>query len=241
MQTSDKGIVALIGHEGIVPGPYRDTVGVLTYGVGHTAAAGAPDPAKMPTGMPADLDGALTEVFRVFRKDLAKYEADVNRAIKVPVSQHEFDAVVSFHFNTGAIHRASWVKSLNKGDRVKATAQFMNWVKPREIIPRREQERHLFATGEYPTSRINVWRVGTDRRVIWQVARTLSPQEALQLLRGQKVPTAPIAPPAVEIPPQGGKAKAVGVGGALVALGAALAAFACKIPFLNTLISSCGG
>ena len=40
MRTSDLGIIALLGHEGIVPGPYYDSVGVLTYGVGHTASAG---------------------------------------------------------------------------------------------------------------------------------------------------------------------------------------------------------
>ena len=32
MQTSERGIVALISHEGIVPGPYRDSVGVWTFG-----------------------------------------------------------------------------------------------------------------------------------------------------------------------------------------------------------------
>lgn len=115
MKTSDRGIIALMGHEGIVPGPYLDSVGVLTYGVGHTAAAGTPDPANLASGMPENLDAELQVVFRVFRRDLAKYEAEVSRAIKVPVSQHEFDAAVSFHFNTGAIGRASWVKSLNAG------------------------------------------------------------------------------------------------------------------------------
>ena len=44
MKTSDAGIIALISHEGIVPGPYKDSKGILTYGVGHTKAAGAPDP-----------------------------------------------------------------------------------------------------------------------------------------------------------------------------------------------------
>ena len=41
MKTSDAGIFALALHEGIVPGPYRDSVGVWTYGIGHTLGAGA--------------------------------------------------------------------------------------------------------------------------------------------------------------------------------------------------------
>ena len=43
---SPRGIVALASHEGLVPGPYQDSVGVWTYGIGHTAAAGKPTASK---------------------------------------------------------------------------------------------------------------------------------------------------------------------------------------------------
>ena len=184
MKTSDKGIAALMQHEGIVPGPYFDSVGVQTYGVGHTAAAGDPDPANMPAGMPEDLDKELRRVMDVFGTDLIKYEADVDRAITVPVTQHEFDAAVSFHYNTGAIGTATWVKTLNGGDRAKAAAQIMNWSKPPEIIPRREAEQRLFRDGVYPDGQIVVWQVNTSRHVIWSPARTLSQDEALNLMGG---------------------------------------------------------
>lgn len=184
MKTSDKGIAAIMRHEGVVPGPYYDSVGVQTYGVGHTAAAGDPDPADMPAGMPEDLDAELKRVFDVFSADLAKYEADVERAIKVPVTQHEFDAAVSFHYNTGAIGRATWIKSLNAGDRAKAAEQIMNWTKPPEIIPRREAEQRLFRDGIYPSEPIVVWKVNTARHVIWSPARTLTQDEALRLMDG---------------------------------------------------------
>ena len=92
MQMTDRGLLALVRHEGIVPGPYLDSVNVWTFGVGHTAAAGAPDPRTMPRGMPSDLDAALRDVFAVFRRDLAKYEADVARVVgSRSVAQHEFD------------------------------------------------------------------------------------------------------------------------------------------------------
>ena len=59
LRASPQGVVALAGHEGIVPAPYLDSVKVWTYGVGHTAAAGAPFPEGMPKGMPKDVDAAL--------------------------------------------------------------------------------------------------------------------------------------------------------------------------------------
>lgn len=210
MRTSDRGIVALLSHEGVVPGPYYDSVGVLTYGVGHTKAAGNPNPAKMVAGMPDDLDAELVRVFEVFRKDLTKYEADVRRAITVDITQAQFDAAVSFHYNTGAIHKASWVKKLNAGDVIGAGAAIMNWKKPPEIIPRRQDEQRLFRSGVYPPSHITVWKVGKDRRVIWQKARTLSPSEALGLMRGPITHDDPQTAPAPRISPQQGIAAAIG-------------------------------
>lgn len=180
---SDRGIAALVAHEGIVPGPYFDSVGVLTYGIGHTKAAGDPDPHKMPRGMPKNLDAALRSVFDVFRRDLAKYEAAVNAALKVRVAQHEFDALVSFHYNTGAIARADLVKALNRGDRKAAAAGFMNWSKPAAIVPRRRAEQALFASGTYPSTKATVWQVGSDARVIWRPVRTLTADQVIAYLR----------------------------------------------------------
>src|SRR5690554_8022217 len=102
MKVSDRGLAFIAGHEGVVPYPYRDSVGVWTFGIGHTASAGAPNPAGMTRGV----ERPLEEVFATFRRDIAKFEARVNAAVKVPLAQHEFDALVSFDFNTGGIHRA---------------------------------------------------------------------------------------------------------------------------------------
>ncbi len=186
MKTSDRGIAALVAHEGIVPAPYLDSVNVWTYGVGHTKSAGAPDPATMPRGMPQDMDAALKDVFDLFRKDLAKYEDAVRRAIRVEMEQHEFDAAVSFHFNTGAIARASWVRLWNSGDKERAAKAIMNWRKPAEIIGRREDEQRLFLTGEYPIKKAAVWRVTDGGRVVWRPERTLTQGEILDLMSPPK-------------------------------------------------------
>ena len=135
MQMTDRGLLALARHEGLVPGPYRDSTGTWTFGIGHTAAAGPPDPATMPRGMPDELDAGIREAFRLFRRDLARYEADVRRAVTVPLQPHEFDALVSFHFNSGGIARAALTRHLNAGDREAAARAFLNWRKPASIIP----------------------------------------------------------------------------------------------------------
>lgn len=189
MQTSDRGIAALVAHEGIVPAPYKDSVGVWTYGIGHTAAAGSPVPANMPRGMPADLDAALRDVFAVFRRDIAKYEAAVRATVKVPLAQHEFDALVSFHYNTGAIAKADLVKALNRGDRKSAAAGFMNWKKPAEIIPRRQSEQKLFASGTYPAGKATVWTATSAGKVQWKAIKTLTQDQVLSYLRPGSQPT----------------------------------------------------
>ena len=123
-------------------------------GIGHTASAGPPDPSRMPRGRRIP----LSEIFRIFAADLASFEKRVNKAVKVPVAQHEFDALTSFDFNTGGIDRATLVRHLNSGDRAKAATAFMNWSKPPEIIDRRTKEMELFRSGHYSSSgKVNVY------------------------------------------------------------------------------------
>jgi lysozyme len=99
----------------------------------------------------------------------------VNNAVKVDLKQHEFDALVSFHFNTGAIARASLVKKLNAGDRMGAAEGMLEWKKPAEIIERRRKEMKLFRDGKYsndgkcsiyPADRNGHVQWGSGRRVL---------------------------------------------------------------------------
>lgn len=184
MQMTDRGLLALARHEGIVPAPYLDVVRVWTFGVGHTAAAGAPDPGLLPRGMPADLDAGIGAALRLFRADLTRYEAEVLRAVTVPLSTHEFDALVSFHYNTGAIGRAALTRALNAGDRAGAGGAFMNWLRPASLRQRREAERDLFLQGRYPEGPIPVWAADADGRVDFsRPMRRLAEPQALALLR----------------------------------------------------------
>lgn len=168
MKLSKPGAMELIGHEAIVQTRYRDSKNIWTIGVGHTQAAGDPDPAAYTEVMP------LKEVFKLFQKDMQKYADDVNAALKAPVSQTEFDALVSFHFNTGGINKASLVKSINAGEKKTAAKQFLNWKKPPEVMGRRKKEQKLFAEGTYSNGgKATVYPADANGKVQWSKGKTI--------------------------------------------------------------------
>lgn len=138
MRVSNKGLAEIASHEAIVKSKYKDSVGVWTIGIGHTAAAGHPDPEAVQGAL------SLHDVMDIFANDVQKFEQRVTNAFSRALTQEEFDAAVSFDFNTGGIDRATWVKEFNAGDLAAARNSFMNWRKPKEIIPRRQKECDLF-------------------------------------------------------------------------------------------------
>jgi lysozyme len=149
MQVSPRGVAFIAAHEGVVTHAYRDVAGVWTIGVGHTAAAGPPRPVA---GMTISRDAA----FDILARDLAKFELRVGRTLgnARTFPQHVFDGAVSFDFNTGAIHRASWVRSLKAGDIAGARRQLAAWNKAggrvvRGLVRRREAEARLILDGAY--------------------------------------------------------------------------------------------
>lgn len=161
MELSREGLMAIASHEGIVLRPYRDSVGVLTIGIGHTKAAGHPDPASFRGEL------TLSEALGLFRHDVSKYAAAVSRAVKVPLKQHEFDALVSWHYNTGAVGKASLIKKLNAGDKAGAAKGLLDWRKPPEIMPRRRTEHAMFTKGVYPAFIGNIYPVGANGKPVF--------------------------------------------------------------------------
>lgn len=166
MKTSQRGLAEIAAHEGIVLSKYKDSVGVWTIGIGHTKSAGAPDPMTIKSDLP------LKDVMEIFARDIAKYEKRVTKAFKRKLTQSQFDAAVSFDFNTGGIHRASWVKLFNSGNDQSARRAFMKWRKPREIIPRRQAECDLFFDGQYSgDGTANVYSATSKGKVLWSSGR----------------------------------------------------------------------
>jgi lysozyme len=144
MRMSADGRAQLIRREGVRTKAYRDSVGVWTIGVGHTSAAG--DPHVTP-----GLVITRAQVDEILSRDLRQYEDAVSASVRVPLTQGQFDALVSFCFNigTGGFRKSTVVKRLNSGDYKGAAAAMMMWNKPPEIIGRRDSERKQFlaATG----------------------------------------------------------------------------------------------
>jgi len=146
MKTSQRGINDLILSEGLETKAYKDSVGVWTIGVGHTAAAGPPAPK-------AGMTITRQEAIDLLAKDLGKYEATVNRVLP-DVPQHVFDGAVSFHFNTGSIAKATWPKLYKAGKLKEAKSSFLTWNKPPEIMKRRKREASLIFDGIYATKAV---------------------------------------------------------------------------------------
>ena len=146
MKTSGRGVALIKAHEGLRLTAYPDPVGVWTIGYGHTTAAGPP---KVERGMKITDAGADA----ILRQDLAKFEGYVSSAVKVPLNQNEFDALVSFTFNIGPgnLRSSTLLKKLNAGDRAGAADEFLKWTKAGGktlpgLVKRREAERALFLT-----------------------------------------------------------------------------------------------
>lgn len=135
----------LVGHEAIVREAYKDSVGVWTWGVGVTSRSGySVDQYK-------DKPQSIEHCLKIFAwLVMEKYAPAVRKAFAGrALTEEQFAAALSFHYNTGAISRASWVKSWMAGKPTQARKEFMNWTKPPEITDRRKAERDLFFAGTW--------------------------------------------------------------------------------------------
>ena len=83
------------------------------------------------------------------KAEIAGHEARVTRLVTVELNQNEFDALVSFDFNTGALGKSSVLKLLNAGDRGGAAKAFALYnrfggMRCEALVARRADEAALF-------------------------------------------------------------------------------------------------
>lgn len=151
----------LISHEGIVREAYKDSVGVWTWGVGVTNMSGHEVYPRYKDN-PQELKRVL-EVYEWLLR--TRYLPDVHEAFDgYKLKEHEEAAALSFHYNTGAIKRATWVEDVLNGHLQKGYENIMNWRSPPEIIPRRKKERDLFFLGHWSHNwTTNVYPVSKPR------------------------------------------------------------------------------
>ena len=147
MKTSDNGIKHLIELEGLRTEPYKDVKGFATEGVGHLMVTSGGRPIEFKE---YQLVAKYRKVFNeadaraLLAEDLKIYEAAVNEAINVDLTQNQFDALVSLCFNIGCrgFKASSVVKAVNNNpfDYVTIVKAWMLWNKPRVLVGRRIKE-----------------------------------------------------------------------------------------------------
>lgn len=159
MKTSNQGIAFIKSYEGLRLKPYLCSAGVPTIGWGNT---------WYPNGKKVTLkDRPITasEADRIFKFVLSLFEADVNSLVKVPLKQHQFDALVSFAYNVGSdidvddipegLGDSTLLKLINANPNdPRITAEFLKWNKANKkinkgLISRRTKEASMYNTGKF--------------------------------------------------------------------------------------------
>lgn len=162
MKLSKRGLDFIKRWEGFVPFIYDDLVkvngryvewkggkiiGTLTIGYGHTSAAAGKYPMVVGTRITEERATQLLD------DDLDPVEHYVNRVVKVPLTQGQFDALVSitFNFGQGNLQKSVLLARLNAGDYQGARAAFDLYVyskgrRLRGLVERRKAEKVLWDT-----------------------------------------------------------------------------------------------
>lgn len=146
MNPSARCVEFVKAHEGCRLTAYRDPVGVLTIGYGHTG-----------TFVTEGLEITQAEADSLLTADLGAAGAAVDRLVAVPINQDQFDALTSFVFNVGAraFENSTLRKKLNAGDRAGAADELLRWdhaggnVLP-GLTKRRAAERAMFLGVDMP-------------------------------------------------------------------------------------------
>ena len=156
MNVSPKAIEMIKHHEGVRFKPYQCPAKLWTIGVGHVLY---PNQIKILlaergayTLRPED-NRTFTkeEVDAILRADLARFEKGVATYCPVPLTQGQFDALVSFSFNVGlgTLQRSTLRQKVLRGDMSGASEELLKYCMAggkilKGLQKRRLDERALF-------------------------------------------------------------------------------------------------
>ena len=134
MKLSQNCIDLIKKFEGCRLSAYRCPSGVLTIGYGHTQGVKSGD---VITAQQAE---------DLLKFDLKNFENEVNKVIKIPLNQNQFDALVSFSFNCGINNLKKLVNNRNI-DQIASAMLLYNKSKGKilnGLVKRRQAEYNLF-------------------------------------------------------------------------------------------------
>jgi lysozyme len=148
MRLSDAGLEAIKAREGVVLNMYRDSAHLPTIGVGHLLTRD-----ELYSGKLLDddwRDGISAETAdELLRHDAETAQAAVGTSVHVPLTQYQYDTLVSLAFNIGgtAFRKSTLVRLLNTGDYLAVPGQLRRWVfsagvRDPILVKRREGEVH---------------------------------------------------------------------------------------------------
>jgi lysozyme len=149
MKTSIIGLNLIKGVEGLRLVPYNDATGNATVGYGHLLHRGPLDGTEVPITADTALDLLAQDVH-------SRAEVWVDEYVRAPLSQNQYDALVSFCFNCGAKDLRTVVSEtgLNNGDYSAVPPKILLYDKARNqqgqlvrlpgLTKRRTQEAELF-------------------------------------------------------------------------------------------------
>ena len=144
MRISQEGVNLIKHFEGCRLEAYLCPAGVWTIGYGHTKGVKEGDA----------IEQEAAEAFLI--EDLEAFEQAVARLVKVPITQQQFDALVSFTFNLGAgnLERSTLLEKLNGYQYIEVPEQMMRWVRAGGqvldgLVKRRAAEAALFQNKDW--------------------------------------------------------------------------------------------
>lgn len=127
------------GEEGFRAQAYQDSGGVWTVGYGQTGPNVGPDTVV-----------TREQAEQMLAQHVAGVETEIKRSVKVPLTQNQYDALVSLVYNIGegAFRRSNVLKHINSGNLVAAANAFLEHHEgggqDNLLLPRRQRERALF-------------------------------------------------------------------------------------------------
>ncbi len=141
---SQRGLDLIKHYEGFRATPYHCPAGKLTVGYGHLIKL-------------SEHFDKITEAEgeALLRNDVSEAESAVSRLVKAPLTQNQFDALVSFVYNIGTnrFARSTLCFLLNQEMYFAAAQEFQKWAwgggkKLPGLVKRRAAEKQLFLTKE---------------------------------------------------------------------------------------------
>ena len=147
MKISEKGLSMIERFEGCLLKSSNKLDGVWTIGYGQTGSYYGKRVRRGMTTTKAEAHAWLRD------HSIKTYEDAVTQAVKVPLNQNQFDALVSFAYNVGvgALKQSTALRKLNAGDYAGAADALTMWTKCNGkvlagLVRRRKEERALFLT-----------------------------------------------------------------------------------------------